>query len=213
MFVAIDWMVVGCGTMKIDGARLESSVPPPAFFDPAASGERRATRGSQALLAMSVVLCVLAGCVLEEDLEGARIEPDCTLEGEFIVELGEARDGFAVILPGEEPTLIHGPQGGTHLVLAARLTTPDPIDSYEVALIAEVASESCVDADCADFFTAGQIALTIEGPERIVQVGPDTIEVPSLFLVVNGWDPTRIRKLTLDVSDACGRATTDLRIF
>jgi hypothetical protein len=140
----------------------------------------------------------------------AQIEPDCTRTGAFEVELGEGEDAFAPIATEGQPLLYHGAQGGTHLVLAARVGTPDPIDRYEVTLVAE-AGQDCVADTCASFTTIGAIDLVIEGSR--VLVGESEAEIPSLFLVVDGWEGAPLRRLTLEVADACDRRASTARSF
>ena len=168
-------------------------------------------------LALGFALFGLAlACVDSPEIEdefGSQIAPDCTREGSFEVELGEDQGGFVSLPEGSEPVLYHGAQGGTHLILAAHITTPDPIDRYEMAIKAEIGAPECdTDEDCSSFFPGGQYSRVIEGPDR-VDVYDDASELPYLFLVVDGWDPNRLRKVTLDVSDACGRSATDVRVF
>ena len=142
--------------------------------------------------------------------EGAQLEPDCTRSGAFEVELGEGEDVFVPLAADAQPLLYHGAQGGTHLVLAARVTTPDPIDRYEVTLVAE-AGQDCSAGTCASFTTIGEIDLVIAGSR--VLVGTGEVEIPSLFLVVDGWEGAPLRRLTLEVADACDRRASTARTF
>lgn len=187
-----------------------------------AARSRRARRRGVQLLAGLFVASLLAGCsVGSGDLGDSRkprpdeatIEPDCTREGDFVVEIGEGEESFAPILEGAEPELHHGAQGGTHFILAARLDTPDPLDRYVVDLLAEAGNEPCDGGDCASYQQIGRIAAVVQGSSRIHDIGAGEVEIVNLFLVVAGWDPLRVRRLTLDISDACDRATSTARTF
>jgi hypothetical protein len=161
---------------------------------------------------------LLAACAPADDdacesgLECAVIVPDCSRQGDFIVELGEGLEGFEPIAADGEPTLHYGAQGGTHLILAARLVTPDPLDKYEVSLLAEAGQQPCTRGECASYVTIGQIAQTIEGASR-VQVGAGEAELPNLYLVVENWTDAPARRLTIEISDACDRQATNVRTF
>jgi hypothetical protein len=162
-------------------------------------------------------LSLVAACIAGDDdpldsPESAVIVPDCSRTGDFVLELGEGQDSFEPIPADGQPTLHFGAQGGTHLILAARLVTPDPLDKYEVGLSAELGQEPCTRADCASYVTIGQIAQVIEGESRI-QVGEGEVEIPSLFLIVENWSGTPVRRLTLEISDACDRRATVVRTF
>lgn len=151
------------------------------------------------------------GCVQssqgDEAKGGASIEPDCTREGAFAVELGEGEQGFESLEPGQQPMLYFGAQGGTHLILAGRVTTPDPLDRYEVSLLAEV----CDAEDCASHAGVGSFTRVIEGDAIVV--GEAEVEVPRLFLVVEGWAGAPAQRLTLEVVDACQRRASTQREF
>src|SRR5262245_55405281 len=64
---------------------------------------------------------------------------DCTIEGDLSLEPGEGETTFTPLAVGSAPTLYHGAQGGTHMILALRITTPEPLDRYTVTVVPEVA--------------------------------------------------------------------------
>jgi hypothetical protein len=158
---------------------------------------------SRAPIALALALALFAGIGCDaKDAESL----DCTAQGEFVVELRLATD--------EEPELFHGSQGGTHVILAARLSTPDPHDRYEVALLAEAGEEPCVDLECAAWSRIGGYATQIdETNEQVGVVGPGEVELVNLFLVVDRWDAAPRRRITLEVDDACGRHALTRRTF
>jgi hypothetical protein len=158
-------------------------------------------------------LSLSPACIAGDDGDdGATIEPDCTREGDFVVELGQGQEAFEPIAADEEPMLYFGAQGGMHLILAAHLVTPNPLDIYDVALVAEAGQEPCTDGDCSSWVTVGQIAPTIEGSSRIHPLDVGEIEITNLFLVLDNWNAP-VRRLTIELSDACDRRATAVRTF
>lgn len=139
--------------------------------------------------------------------------PNCDRQGDFVVEIGEGQDGFEPIAADGEPTLWFGAQGGMHLILAARLFTPDPLDQYQITLLAEAGQEPCASGECASYTTIGQTAPVVEGASRIHRVGVGELEIPSLFLIVESWSVAPVRRLTIEISDACDRRATAVRTF
>lgn len=160
---------------------------------------------------------LMSACVGDDGAEPspdtAVLVPDCSLAGDFAVELGEGQARFASIPTDGQPSVHYGSQGGTHLVLAARLITPDPLDRYELALRAEVGQGSCPDGDCAAFATVGQLTDVIEGAASVQQVDAGLVEIPSLFLVVDNWAASPVRRITLELTDACDRSAAAVRTF
>jgi hypothetical protein len=149
----------------------------------------------------------------EPSPDTAVLVPDCSLAGDFAVELGEGQASFEAIPTDGQPTLHYGPQGGTHLILAARLRTPDPLDRYDLALRAEVGQGSCPDGDCAAFVTIGQFADVFEGVASVDRVDAELVEIPSLFLVIDDWTSSSVRRITLEIADACDRSAAVVRTF
>lgn len=132
---------------------------------------------------------------------------DCSLEGELSVELGGLGDGFVPLLEGEAPRLYYGAQGGTHLVLAARLRTPNPLARYQLTLHARVG------LDAHDLASAGRIETLVDAPGQVEIVEHDEVELAPLLLVVDGWAESPYRRVSLEVEDACGRYVAVSREF
>ena len=131
---------------------------------------------------------------------------DCEASGVFALELA--------IPEGDEPELIHGLQGGTHLILAAELRTPDPLERYQVSLRAETGQAPCVEDGCAAWVEVGGFARELDSEHGEVEpLGPEAVELNDLFVVVDGWALAPRRRLSLEVSDVCGRSASTLRTF
>ena len=192
-------------------------MPLPVVITARGTGSR-STRDCAVLSRLGVCALATLACVEQADagdgsLAGstAMIEPDCARMGEFTVELGEGSERFDPLASDAQPTLHSGAQGGTHLLLAARVTTPDPLDRYEVSLLAE-AGQDCSAGECTSFITIGAIDRVIEGSDWL-SVGELEVEIPSLFLVVDGWASAPLRRHTLEVADACDRRASSQRSF
>ena len=159
---------------------------------------------------ITVALAWVCGCDDSTLDEGPSF--DCSIAGELALELGEGREAFE---PFEDsPELFHGLQGGTHLILAARLRTPDPGDRYAISLLAEVGKLPCDTEDCAGWTRAGGFESELDGASgQLVETGPDELELTSLFIVVENWDVAPRQRLRLDVEDPCGRHASATRSF
>ena len=160
-----------------------------------------------------IVLVCTASTLACDGGDEHEITSDCSREGDFIGELGQGQESFEPIPEGGEPTVHYGAQGGTHLVLAARLITPDPLDRYEISLTAEIGQEPCTGGDCSSYQTISQITQTIEGAARIRENEAGELEIPSLFVVVENWSASSVRRITMEITDVCERRTTVVRTF
>ena len=153
----------------------------------------------------------LAACEAPGEEEA---QADCSLLGEFAVELGDGHGAFMGLEDGASPELIHGIQGGTHLILGAWVHTPDPLERYTLALLAEVGQEPCDVEGCASWTLSGELNIELDGSfDRLALAGPGEVEIHNLFLVVNAWEAAPHRRLRLDVWDACDRHASSVRTF
>ncbi len=160
------------------------------------------------------IALLLAGALACDAATLEDIAVDCSREGELEVELGEDRDGFVVVPADGEPQLFHGNQGGTHLILAARLRTPEALDRYTVAVLAEAGVEPCDAAGCADWLRIGGFEVELDASSgQIAELGPGELEITRLFLVVDNWAAAPRRRLSLEVTDLCGRRASTARTF
>jgi hypothetical protein len=82
----------------------------------------------------TVCMAVFVACAEPppaDDEEG--VEPTCT-SGNAQVEVGAGADAFEEISDGAELPLIHGPQGGNHVLASVRVHNMDPIVSIHYTL-------------------------------------------------------------------------------
>lgn len=167
------------------------------------------------LIDLTLASSLLSLTACDPSLEGAPRLLDCSLTGEFSVELGQDRGaGFERLLADEEPELTHGLQGGTHLLLAGRLRTPDPLDAYEVELRAEAGLEPCDEGGCAGWTELGAFGVVLDSSYgQVTVLGPDEVVLTPLFLVVEGWESAPVRRLSLTVSDPCERRASSQRLL
>ncbi|MBK8258928.1 MAG: hypothetical protein IPK82_40495 [Polyangiaceae bacterium] len=132
------------------------------------------------------------------------IPPDCTLQGDLTLELGEGDIAFTPLGEGAGPELHYGPQGGTHLLLAVRVTTPNPIDKYKVKVLAEVGQPDCTAQPCDMYTKAGSIETVVVGNKRVI-VDVVHSDVLGLFVIVDGWLSGTQRRISVAVNDECDR--------
>lgn len=133
------------------------------------------------------------------------IEPNCSLVGQLGLEFGEGYTQFVSLIDGAAPTLYHGPQGGTHLLLASRVHTPDPLDRYVVTVLAQVGNAECTQHPCAQYTQVGYIKTIVVGAPRVTVSGENTADVLGLFVLVDGWLAAAAKRISIDVSDDCNR--------
>lgn len=117
-------------------------------------------------------------------------------------ELGEGEVDFDPLEPGEEPTLWHGPQGGTHLMLAAEVVAEDltavPLSlRTEAWSFGEACTDGCLLAD----------ATFDLDPSRAITEDDEGWTFGHLQLIVTTWPTDELRELDLTLTDACGRET------
>jgi hypothetical protein len=157
-------------------------------------------------------LLAVASVACDEPSPGPTMA-DCSRDGAFAVSLGQGEDTYADIPTDVSPELIHGGQGGTHLILAARLDTPDPIERYMVSLLVEAGQAPCAD-DCAGWTRIGGFSFELDSTSgRLEQTGPQEVELTSLFVIVENWEAAPRRRVTLEISDQCERRASAVRIF
>lgn len=143
--------------------------------------------------------------------DGDRIErdPACKLTGSLELELVEGNGpyDFKPLVPGQGPTLHHGPQGGTHVEVGVRVANPaNAYPGLQVKFTAE--SESCGTSGCAPFGLLGQYSTVIRDPGRFLpQEGGATV-VSGFLLIVSGWPQDTRRRITVEALDRCDRTGT-----
>ncbi|HMY18263.1 MAG TPA: hypothetical protein PKA58_18185 [Polyangium sp.] len=133
------------------------------------------------------------------------IAPDCTRTGELGIAFGEGDREFMPLTNGAAPMLYHGPQGGTHLILASRVGTPDPLDRYVVTVVAEVGNAECTAQPCASYTKAGSIMRVVEGAPSVTVSGTNSADVVNLFVLVDGWLAGTQKRISISIADACDR--------
>lgn len=96
-------------------------------------------------------------------------------ESEWLLEVGQGEGGFAPLEDGSHVTRVHGPQGGQHVYVAARLEGPhvrDEITKYAYVEV-EVASPTAL----------------VSRSVNMMSVSPkdaSTIELASLYAYLDG---------------------------
>ncbi len=125
------------------------------------------------------------------------IDEDCELIDSLDVQLGNGDGTFGVLAPGEEPELVHGLQGGFHMVLGVAVDNPS---SDHLAFEVQVQLSAELDGELQD---VGERAVVYEGSSLDVLGG--RVEMLDLVVVPDVWPETGRRWITVHVTDACGR--------
>jgi hypothetical protein len=133
-------------------------------------------------------------------------DPACTLTGDLQVTLGEG-DGsdFTPLVPGQEPIIHQGPQGGTHASLGVRVDNPaTAFPGLKLTFIGEF-------QDCESTGPCGEPFLLFSRYETVVRDARYFLPQEGGAIAVSGiimqgpWEgPTRHR-IHVTVLDRCGR--------
>lgn len=132
--------------------------------------------------------------------------PDCSLDGELDVALGQGETSFEPLAPEEEPTVHEGSQGGRHMFLAIQVANASPDYSLlKVELGAGINDpDHCDQPDCDPWVSTAQreLVLDLPAPEDglVTQAG--------LLLVLSLWPEDYERRVELDIVDQCRREGT-----
>lgn len=118
--------------------------------------------------------------------------------------LGVIGDTFVPLASGDEITLEHGPQGGTHLTLAVEVAAED-LDAVPLVLAVDAL---VVGDSCPEGCLVGEVTFALD-PAYASATTPEGWRFEGVRVVVSAWPTDQIRRLALTVTDACGR-TDDL---
>ncbi len=171
---------------------------------------------------LALVACVLLGCVFpdapdpcELDRTGCRsgggfaLDPECMLDGELEVVLGEGYDGFESV--GGALDLQNGVQGGQHIFVAVRVKNP-ALDRYDLLEARFTLTQRFEDADeCHEQglepeceWVLAERTLVLGDVEPLQVTGEGAVEAYG-FLMVLDRRPSRGDEYAVTVRDPCGR--------
>ncbi len=125
------------------------------------------------------------------------IDESCELVDALEVQLGDGEGSFGALAPGQEPALVRGLQGGSHMVLGVGIDNPS-LDhlAYEVTVTLSAESDGELDV-------VGERTVVYE--EQALEVLEGRVELLDLVVVPDVWPSSARRWITLQVTDACGR--------
>ena len=134
-------------------------------------------------------------------------DPEACIQPTLDVQVGTGSMSYTPLNDGDPVTLVHGPQGGWHILGAAYMTNFDPVVNIHYTVVVEATGavvadnnyrvQMKADGDCAGFYPGMYGYLDVR---EIVDGEADT--PPELL----GGEQLR---LTMDVTDLVGRAGTD----
>ncbi len=128
------------------------------------------------------------------------VDDECELEDELLLALGNGAGEFSLLLPGEEPELIPGVQGGSHFVLGLLVDNPSPDHlAFEVAIEISIGPAEAME-------TVGERTAVFEGP--LVEFDAGQASIVDIVSIPEPWPESGSRRIVLDVRDACGRTGT-----
>jgi hypothetical protein len=141
--------------------------------------------------------------------------PECTLEGDLVVEIGQGADAYEALADGESPE-IHvsaGFQGGSssHVELGLRVEKHS-LEYPELEINFDLLNCPDDDPEC-------QSAQSVEG--RLCVLGADdfeyredgSAEVASIDVFADTWEGVGRKAISLNVEDRCGRVGTALHLI
>lgn len=151
---------------------------------------------------MPLLLALLACGQPQASVDTADLEsaPLCLDTAPPSLTLGEGRSAFDPLLPGDEPLLEYGPQGGTHIVIAADIESAD-LDAipFVLSLEAELFNDACPEG-C----SIGGVTFSLT-PDLAIAADDRGLTFGGLLLVVSGWSVADHRQIHASLVDACGR--------
>ncbi|MCR9162616.1 MAG: hypothetical protein ACE37F_03400 [Nannocystaceae bacterium] len=128
------------------------------------------------------------------------VDPTCERDDALHLELGEGDGDFSMLVPGAEPELVSGPQGGEHMVLGIGIDNPSPEHlSFEVAVTLSVDDEG-------ESEPLAERTVVYDGD--LVQFDAGRAELLNLVIVPDHWPSDGRRWISVEVTDGCGRTGT-----
>lgn len=133
--------------------------------------------------------------------EGVAFEIDTSCENDdpLRVSLGLGDGSFMALLPGDDPPLEYGLQGGQHMVLGLRIDNADPDH-----LLFEVEVELEQD-DGSGWTTVANRDVVYD--EALLEVERTEAQILDMVLIPDVWDSPSDRVITVSVRDSCDRQT------
>ncbi len=136
------------------------------------------------------------------------VDPTCQSTEAMNMEVGEGLlpEDFDPIVEGDSPILYHGPQGGTHLLLAARVANPPPdYPGLLVDFLAEVGN-GCTENACETWENVGEYEFDLMPPHPRLTTMPDgSVIGGGFYVIVTRWPDDGVRRVQSKVTDRCGR--------
>ncbi len=152
--------------------------------------------------------------VCEDDVHGCegglewKLDEACELEGELEVVMGEGERNFTGLGPDEMPSAYFGFQGGQHVWMGVQVQNPSldhPLIQVEYEL------ELCYGDSCtspgAAWDRVGIRSLALD--DSTMELTPQNFfEQASIQIILENWDTSAHRRVTMVVTDPCGREGT-----
>lgn len=146
----------------------------------------------------------------EDDILGCRDntsdfmeDPNCPLQGELELELGQGELEFSPLAPGELPEIHYGLQGGQHVWMAVRVKNPDPDrKQLKIRIKADYCFSNC--EEVGSWQTDNLRELVAD--ETTLKITPEGwFEQTRMLVTVFAWIETDDRRIEMLVTDPCGR--------
>jgi hypothetical protein len=143
----------------------------------------------------------IAGC--SDDTSTFMEDPECTLQGELELELGEGETEFSSLAPGELPELYFGLQGGQHVWMAVRVKNPDlERKQLKIRIKAEYCNSNCEELAS---WTVDNLRELVADETTLAVTSEGWYEQTRMLVTVFGWVDAAEQRVELLVTDPCGR--------
>lgn len=127
------------------------------------------------------------------------VDDSCENTEPLRVSLGAGEESFTALLPGDDPPLVQGFQGGQHLVLGLRIDNADPDHLlFEVEFDLEQAEGS-------DWTRVASRDAVYD--EMSFEQDRSEVRILDIVVIPDVWDLEAERVIAVSVRDSCGRST------
>ena len=151
--------------------------------------------------------CELDVLACQANLYDFALDPDCDLEGELTIEVGEGELGYLELEPDQLPEVHYGSQGGQHVFMGMRVSNA-ALDRYDKLLVRFGAytecqiGEACYNSQQGDFlcsessadpdsgvceFTLGERTAVLGSAKTLRVVEDGVVEEYGLIVVLDSW--------------------------
>jgi hypothetical protein len=144
----------------------------------------------------------LLGC--NDNTETFEIDPECTLEGDLELVLGEGVEEFEALEPDQVPMINYGTQGGQHIWAALQVRNPS-LD--HPMLKVGITVSTCSASDCSDpsSWTIDNTRELVAGQADVAVTDEGWFEVLRMLVTVQAYAFESRGRVEVLVTDQCGR--------